>query len=64
MKLVEQGERVTMGGKDRGKIRSEAGEVTRIVGDAPTTDSLGKRYRAFCGWGWQLENWRYIAGVF
>ena len=38
---LEQGERVFMGGKCRGEIRGEAGEVTGVVADAPTTNSLG-----------------------
>ena len=33
-------ERITTGGKGRGKIRSEIGKVTGMVADAPTTDSL------------------------
>ena len=35
-----EGEWVITEGKCRGEIRSKAGEVTRVVGDAPTTDSL------------------------
>ena len=44
---LEKGERVTTGGKGRG----EAGEVTGVVADVPTVDSLGKRYGAYSGWG-------------
>ena len=48
---LEKGERVTPGGKGRGEILGEAGEVTGVVADAPTTDGLGKRYGMFSGWG-------------
>ena len=48
---LEKGERVTMGGKRRREIRGEAGEVTGVVEDAPTTDGLGKKYGTFSGWG-------------
>ena len=48
---LEKGERVTTGGKGRGEIGGEAGEVTGVVADAPTTDGLGKRYGTFSGWG-------------
>ena len=41
---LEKGERVTMGGKGRGKIKSEAGEVTGVVENAPNTDGLGICY--------------------
>jgi hypothetical protein len=41
---LEKGERVTTGGKGIGKIGGEAGEVTGVVADAPTTDGLGKMY--------------------
>ena len=44
---LEKGERVTTGGKGRG----EAGEVTGVVADAPTTNDLGKRYGTFSGCG-------------
>ena len=47
----EKGERVTTGGKCRGEIGGEAGEVTGMVADAPTTDGLEKRYGTFSGWG-------------
>ena len=33
--VLEKGEKVTTGGKDRGMIRGEAGEVTGVVGDVP-----------------------------
>ena len=36
---MEKGERVTTGGKGRG----EAGEVTGVVANAITTDSMGKK---------------------
>jgi hypothetical protein len=42
-----KGERVNTGGNGRG----EAGAVTGVVANAPTTDSMGKRYEAFSGWG-------------
>ena len=48
---VGEGERVTTGGKSRGKIGGEAGGVTGVVANAPTTDGLGERYRMFSGWG-------------
>ena len=48
---LEKGERVTTGGKGRGEIGGEAGEVTGVVADAPTMDGLGKRYGTFSGWG-------------
>jgi hypothetical protein len=48
---LEKGERVTTGGKGRGEIRGEAGEVIGLVAEAPTTDRLGKRYGVFSGWG-------------
>ena len=44
-------ERVDTGGKGRGEIRGEAGEVTGVIANAPTTDGLGKRYVKFSGWG-------------
>ena len=46
---LEKGESITTGGKGRGEIKGEAGEVTRVVADFPTTDSLGKSYGAFGG---------------
>ena len=48
---LEKGERVTTGGKGRGEIGGEAGEVTGAVADMSTTDGLGKRYGTFSGWG-------------
>ena len=60
----EKRERITTGGKSRGEIGGEAGEVTGVVANAPTTDDLGKRYGTFRGW--QLEKWRYcwwLAGL-
>ena len=38
---LEKGERVTKG---RAEIRDETGEVTGVVTDTPTTNSLVKRY--------------------
>ena len=35
------GERVTMVGKGRGKVKSEAGEITGLVAAAPIMDSQG-----------------------
>ena len=46
---LEKEERVTMGGKGRAEIRGEAGEVTGVVENVPTTDGLGKRYGLFGG---------------
>ena len=37
--------------RGRGEISNELGEVIGVVADKPTTDSLGKRYEAFGGWG-------------
>ena len=51
MNLALEKERVTMGGKGRGEIGGEAGEVTGVVTNMPTTDGLGKRYGTFSGWG-------------
>ena len=48
---LEKGERVTIGGKSRGEIGGEAGEITEVVANAPTIDGLGERYRTFSGWG-------------
>ena len=48
---LEKGERVSTGGKGRGEIGGEVGEVTGVVADAPATDGLGKRYGTFSGWG-------------
>ena len=48
---LEKGERVTTGGKSRGEVGGEAGEVTGGVANVPTTDGLGERYRMFSGWG-------------
>ena len=45
----EKGDRVAMGGKGRGEIRGEAGEVTGVIANPPTMDGLGKRYGAFSG---------------
>ena len=47
---LEKEERVTTGGKG-GEIGGEAGEVTGVVADVPTTDGLGKRHGTFSGWG-------------
>ena len=40
---LEKGKRDTMGGKIEVRFRGEAGEVTGVVADAPTTDGLGKK---------------------
>ena len=42
-------ERVTTGSKGRGEIKCEAGEFSGVVTNAPTTESLEKRYGAFSG---------------
>ena len=47
---LQEGEKVTTGGKSRGEIRDETGEVTGVVADAPTMDRMRKRYGVFCGW--------------
>ena len=59
MNLAEKGERVTTGGKGRVEFGGEAGKVTGVVADAPTTDGLGKRYGTFSGWGMAAGKWRY-----
>ena len=46
---LEKGERVTTGGKGKGEIRGEAGEVSGVVENGPSTDGLRKKYRAFGG---------------
>ena len=56
---LEKGERVTTGGKGRGEIGGEAGEVTGVVADAPTMDGLGKGMERLVDGGWQPEKWRY-----
>ena len=48
---IGEGREVTPGGRGRGEIGGEAGEVTGVVANAPTTDGLGKRYGTFNGWG-------------
>ena len=48
---LEKGERITMGGKDRGEIESESEEITGVVANAPTMDGLGKRFGTFSGKG-------------
>jgi hypothetical protein len=40
---LEKGERVTRGGKGKGEIRGEAGEVTGVVANVPIFDGLGKK---------------------
>ena len=55
--FVEKRERVTSGGKGRGKIGSEAGEVTGMVANAPTKDGRpGKSYGMFSGGGLSAGN--------
>ena len=39
-----------------GKGRGEAGEVTGVVANTPTTDGLEKRYGAFGGWGMAIPH--------
>ena len=56
--VLEKGERLITGGKGRGEIGGEVGEVTGVVANVPTMNGLGKRYGMFNG-GWQLEKWRY-----
>ena len=46
---LEKGERVTTGGKGRGEIRCEAGEITGVIANVPTMDGLGKSYGPFGG---------------
>jgi hypothetical protein len=53
---LEKRERITMGGKDRGEIGGEAGEVTGVVANAPTMDGLGERYGTFSGCGGSSNN--------
>ena len=40
---LERGERVTTGGKGRGEIGGEAGEVTVVVANVHIMDMLGKK---------------------
>ena len=49
--MLEKEEKVTMGSKGRGEIRGEAGEVTGVAANVPTTDGLGKRNGMFSRWG-------------
>ena len=56
---LEKGERVTTGGKGRGEIGGEAGEVTGVVADTPTTDGFGIGMERLVDGRWQLEKWRY-----
>ena len=44
---LEKGKRVTTGGKGKGEIGGEAGNVTGEVANAPTTHDLRKRYGTF-----------------
>ena len=55
---LEKGERVTTGGKGRGEIGGEAGEITGVVADAPTK-AWEKGMERLVDGGWQLEKWRY-----
>ena len=48
---LEKGVRITTGGKGRGEITGEGGELIGVVANAPTTDGLGKKYGAFGGRG-------------
>ena len=52
---LEKGQRVTTGGKGRGEIGGEAGEVTEVVANAPITEGLGKRYGMFSEWNIALS---------
>ena len=40
---LEKGERVTTGGKGRGEIGGEAGEVTGVVANVPGMDGFGEK---------------------
>ena len=53
--VLEKGERVTTGGKGRGEIGGEAGEVTGVVADVPWEKGM----ECLVDGGWQLEKWRY-----
>ena len=48
---LEKGERVTTGGKGRGEIGGEAGEVTGMTAKASIMGIFGKWYGVFVGWG-------------
>jgi hypothetical protein len=48
---IGEGREVTPGGRGRGEIGGEAGEVTGVVANAPTTDSSAKMYVTFSRWG-------------
>ena len=53
--MLGKGERVIMGGKDRGEIGGKAGEITGVVANVPTMDDLGKQYKMFIRWGIVVE---------
>ena len=52
---VGEGGEGIQGGKGRGEIGSEAGEVNGVVANVPTMDDLGIRYRTFSGWGMETR---------
>ena len=56
---LDKRERVTTGCKGRGEVRGEAGEVTGVVADTPTTDGFGIGMERLVDGRWQLEKWRY-----
>ena len=51
--MLEKGERVTTGGKGRCEIRGEAGEVSGVIANAPTTDGPGKRLEHLVDGSWE-----------
>ena len=58
--MLEKRERVTMGGKGRGEIRGDAGEVSGVIANVPPMDGLRKKGMEYLvDGGWQLEKWRY-----
>ena len=57
--MLEKGESVTTRDKGRGEIRGEAGEITRMVANAHTTNGQAKGIEHLVDGGGQLEKWRY-----
>ena len=56
---LEKGERITTGGKGRGEVGGEAGEVTGMVANVPTMYGWENGIECLVDGGWQLEKWRH-----
>ena len=56
---LEKGERVTIGGKGRGEIGGEAGEVIGWLQMRLPQMAWEKGIERLVDGGWQLEKWRY-----